>query len=269
MTPHRRPLDIITLPRPGGSLRIGLGRGTAGQPPLVIFNGLGANLELLEPFLAALDGRTLLVVDAPTVTPGPAWLPYRFGGLALQVKEALPELGITGAVDVMGVSWGGFVAQQFALQYPGLCRRLVLAATTPGVLMFPGSPFTLAAVLGASFLPQGVEEMAVRLFGGDFQRDPHLLQAHLRRLAPQDALSQACQFLALWGWSSLPWLWRLHQPSLVLAGRDDPVVPLPNAQLLAALIPDATLAVLEDGHGFLLSRSREAAGLILDFLSAP
>ena len=53
--------------------------------------------------------------------------------------RVLSKLGI-GVVDVLGLSWGGALAQQFAFQNPRRCRRLVLVATGTGVLMVPGSP---------------------------------------------------------------------------------------------------------------------------------
>jgi pimeloyl-ACP methyl ester carboxylesterase len=63
----------------------------------------------------------------------------------------------------------------------------------------------------------------------------------------------ASQLYALAGWSSLLWLHRLRQPTLVMAGADDPLVPLPNAWILARRIPDARLEVFDCGHLFLLT----------------
>ena len=72
------------------------------------------------------------------------------------------------------------------------------------------------------------------------------------------------------GWSSLPWLHRLPQPTLVVAGEQDPSVPLCNARLLAARIPDARLHVVKGGgHLFLLDEPENVAPTILDFLPAP
>lgn len=267
-------MEVRTVSRAGRALRVGVRRATrAGedQPPLIVFNGLGASLELLEPFIVALDDRTVIVIDAPGVGTRPPSMPYRLSSLARQANKILDELGIVGgAVDVMGVSWGGCLAQQFAFQYPGRCRRLVLAATSPGALMVPGRPTALLGTLGAALHPRAAEpaRMASRVLGSDFEAHPERFIEPVRRLARSNFLSQAGQLLALWGWSSLPWLWRLRQPTLILAGRDDSLVPLANARLLAALIPRATLSVLEGGHGFLLTRAGEAAGLVRGFLRA-
>ncbi|HEY3046964.1 MAG TPA: hypothetical protein VGJ72_05810 [Polaromonas sp.] len=66
---------------------------------------------------------------------------------------------------------------------------------------------------------------------------------------------------------SKPWLWRIKHPTLVLAGNDDPLVPLINARLHAWLLKDSRLHVFDDGHLFLLTRSQETARVIAEFLS--
>ena len=75
------------------------------------------------------------------------------------------------------------------------------------------------------------------------------------------------QQLALVGWSSLPFLPLVRQQTLILAGDDDPLVPLVNAKLMAALIPRCQVRVLEDGHLFLFSRGAESATAVNSFLS--
>lgn len=267
-------MQVRIVSRPDCSFRMGV-RGTAEAgadlPPLVVFNGLGASLELLEPFVAALGRRPVIVIDAPGVGTRPPRAPYRFASLARHASEVLDQLGMTdGPVDVLGVSWGGCLAQQFALQHPERCRRLILAATSPGAIMVPGRPSALLGVLGGLLHPGAGDpaRLAASVMGRDFQAHPERYLGHIGRLAPTDLLSQSFQILALCGWSSLAWLWRLRQPTLILAGRHDALVPLVNARLLATLIPGATLAILDDGHGFLLTRAGESAALVQDFLSA-
>ena len=69
------------------------------------------------------------------------------------------------------------------------------------------------------------------------------------------------------GWTSLPWLWTLQQPTLVLMGSDDPLVPPINGHILARLIPNAQLRMIDDGHLFMITRPKETADLIEAFLS--
>jgi pimeloyl-ACP methyl ester carboxylesterase len=68
------------------------------------------------------------------------------------------------------------------------------------------------------------------------------------------------------GWTSLPWLWLLKQPTLVMAGTDDPIVPLVNGRVLARLIPNARLETIDDGHLFMVTRPDETAAIIEAFL---
>ena len=76
------------------------------------------------------------------------------------------------------------------------------------------------------------------------------------------------QLYAISGWTSLPWLRTLRQPTLVLAGDDDPIVPLVNGRILARWIPDARLHVVPGGgHLFLLERPAEMAALVAGFLN--
>ena len=66
--------------------------------------------------------------------------------------------------------------------------------------------------------------------------------------------------------TSLPVLRLIRQPALILAGDDDPIIPLANARLMAALLPDARLHVYPDGHLGLLTRAAELAPEVSDFL---
>ncbi len=114
------------------------------RTPLLLINGIGANLELLEPFVTALDPALEVIrFDPPGVggSPPPA-RPYRFSGLCRMIAAMLTELGYD-RVDVLGISWGGGVAQQFAASQRARCRRLVLVATAMGTPMVLARPSVL------------------------------------------------------------------------------------------------------------------------------
>jgi len=131
-------VQVSLLDVGGQTLRVGIRSGEKTRPPLLLFNGIGANIELVEPFLDALDGPEAIIFDVPGVGGSPApKLPYRPRTLARLSAVLLDQLGHE-QVDVLGVSWGGALAQQFAFQQAKRCRRLVLAATSPGHLMVPG-----------------------------------------------------------------------------------------------------------------------------------
>jgi poly(3-hydroxyalkanoate) depolymerase len=243
--------------------------GAAGRPPLLLFNGIGANAELALPFLDALTRTDAVVFDAPGcgLSPTARW-PYRPRHLAQAAMEVMQALGFDGQVDAAGVSWGGAMAQQFARQFPGRCRKLVLASTSPGSVMVPARPRILLRMATARrYLKRGeMQRLAGELYGGAFRSDPKLAVSHAAALRGGSRLGYLHQLACMAGWSSLPWLRRLKQPTLVMAGTDDPLVPMVNARMLARLIPDARLVTVDDGHLFMLTRPQEAARIVEGFL---
>jgi len=74
------------------------------------------------------------------------------------------------------------------------------------------------------------------------------------------------QLFAGLGWTSIHWLHKIHQPTLVLAGDDDPLIPLINMRMLAWRIPNAQLHIIDDGHLFLITRAEAVAPIIMKFL---
>jgi poly(3-hydroxyoctanoate) depolymerase len=103
-----------------------------------VFNGIGASMELVAPFTEAMQrvGIPSVVFDIPGVGGSKKTLkPYRFSGLAKLASAVLDKRDIRDSVDVLGVSWGGALAQQFAKDYPDRCDKLVLAATSTGAMM--------------------------------------------------------------------------------------------------------------------------------------
>ncbi|MGB8422672.1 poly(3-hydroxyalkanoate) depolymerase [Paraburkholderia sp.] len=253
----------------GQLLRVAVRPGGDASPPLLLFNGIGANLELVEPFVAALDDVTVIIFDVPGVGGSPAPLiPYRFSTLAVLADKLLTRLGYVDPVDVLGVSWGGALAQQFAHLYPERCRRLILAATSPGVIMVPARLSVLSKLIGPRRYtdPAYLRQIGAEIYGGAYRRDPALLEEHSRHIEPPRGRGYLYQLLAASGWTSLPWLGGLRQTTLVMHGNDDPIVPLTNAKILAARIRHATLHVIDDGHLFLITRAKEVAPVVKRFL---
>ena len=262
-------MKIQTIDLDGQVLRVAVRRGSAASPPLLMFNGIGANLELVEPFVAALDDVTVIIFDVPGVGGSPAPLiPYRFSTLAVLADKLLTRLGYVDPVDVLGVSWGGALAQQFAHLYPKRCRRLILAATSPGVIMVPARLSVLSKLIGPRRYtdPAYLRKIGAEIYGGAYRRDPGLLDEHSRHIEAPRGRGYLYQLLAASGWTSLPWLSGLRQTTLVMHGNDDPIVPLTNAKILAAKIRNATLHVIDDGHLFLITRAKEVAPVVKRFL---
>ena len=252
----------------GRTLRVGLRRSEKTHPPLLLFNGIGANIELVEPFLDELDGPEAIIFDMPGVGGSPApWRPYRPSTLARLSALLLDQMGYD-QVDVLGVSWGGAIAQQFAFQHARRCRRLVLAATSPGHLMVPAklTVFLKMATPRRYKDPDYMKRIAGDIYGGALRNSVELAGKHLSHVRWSSDYGYYLQLMAGFGWSSLPWLQSLAQPTLVMAGTDDPIVPIANGRILAKLIPDARMVTIDDGHLFLITSAPQSAKLVSDFL---
>lgn len=239
-------------------------------PPLLLINGIGANIEMWTPFVSELRGREVILFDAPgTGQSSRTRHPVRMRRLTRVVSGLLDHLGYE-QVDVLGYSFGGAVAQQLAHQSPERVRRLVLAGTMCGIGA-PPNPLVLALMATPyRYYSRGhLERISPLLYGGRSRREPEVLRRHLqaRLTRPPSLLGYQWQIYAVAGWTSLLWLHRLTQPTLVLHGEKDPLVPLINSRLMAGRIPGARLEVLpRAGHLFLIDEPEEPAAMVMDFL---
>jgi poly(3-hydroxyalkanoate) depolymerase len=239
----------------------------------VLCNGIGASLDLLQPFVNEVDPRIEVVrFDVPGVGGSPApKVPYNFALLACLVGRLLDELGYD-RFDTLGISWGGGLAQQLAFQHPRRCRRLVLVSTGTGMLMVPGGLSVLSKMLTPRRYrdPAYAQAIAPNLYGGRMRLRPdearHVLYEQ-ERLGP--GVGYFLQLLAGVGWTSLPALPLIRQPILILAGNDDPIIPLVNARIMHALLPNSTLHVYDDGHLGLITSADELGPLVSRFLRPP
>jgi len=251
-------------------LRMRVGRHGSGEP-LLLITGIGANLDMWAPFARLAGARELIAFDPPGagLSQRPA-LPLRMGGLARVVVGLLDRLELQ-RVDVLGYSFGGGLAQELARRAPDRVRRLVLCATGPGLGGTPPRP--MAALMLATparyYHPRLLALTVPHIAGGRTAREPGILaqNAGARLQRPPSPLGYAYQLYATAGWSSLPWLHQVPAPTLVVAGERDPSVPVRNARMLAARLPDARLHIIKDGgHLFLLDEPESAAGPIRAFL---
>ena len=267
---------IGTLHIGSQELRVGIrpgGKGSEARTPLLLCNGIGANLELVGPFAKELDEVECLIFDVPGAGKSPPpKMPYRLFSISNLAIKLLDRLGYEGQVDVLGVSWGGGLAQQLAFQYPQRVRRLILAATAMGGgTMVPGKPKVLTKMVSPKrYSDKGyMHSIAPDIYGGKLRSDPEAVKLFTNNARGGDPTGYKYQILAMLGWTSLPWLWRMTQPTLIMAGNDDPLIPLINARLHASLMPNARLHIVDDGHLFLLTSADVAAPVIREFLAAP
>jgi len=261
-----------TLMVGGRILRVAVRSGNPKWPPLLLCNGIGASLELLLPFVSALDPqREVVRFDVPGIGGSPLpVVPYHLATLAPLITDLLDQLGYQQA-DVLGISWGGGLAQHLAVLRPDRVRRLVLVATSPGGLMVPGHPRALLRMLSpCRSRDHGyAASIAGELYGGSVRDDPALARAMLRATTGMMATrGYGYQLLATVGWTSLPLLPLVRQPTLILAGDDDPIIPVINARIMHWLIPRSELTIYHGGHLDLITEAAHLAPVVEAFLAA-
>ncbi len=255
----------------GQKIRYDVRPGDGDRTPLLLCCGIGASFEVLQPLVDALDPDLEVIrFDVPGVGGSPVGpVPYPFPALAWLVTRMLDRLGYDQA-DVLGLSWGGALAQQLAVQHRRRVRRLVLVSTATGMLMVPGRPAVLRKMLTPRRFadPEYAAGVAAFLYGGSARRHAGDIRTMFR--AQQHAGSRRgylYQLAAGAGWTSLPFLGLIRQPTLVMGGDDDPIVPLANARIMAGLIPRATLHVFHGGHVELVTEAPALAPVITEFLA--
>lgn len=268
-------MNIKIIKIDGQTIRVAIREGTSKGTPILFFNGIGASLELVLPFLESLPQELeVIAFDVPGVggssTPSSS---YSMHTLSEVVVQILDELGYD-QVDILGLSWGGFLAQQFAYSHPKRCRKLILAATSCGAM----SVFPKFKVLNLMSSPKRYTDLeyatkiAPDIYGGSFRHDKLLALSHAKKMIANNKPSDdnngyKYQMMALLGWTSLHWLYTIMHPTLVLAGNDDPIIPLVNMHVLANVIPNSELHVFNDGHLFLLTDLPTVIPIIKKFLA--
>jgi poly(3-hydroxyalkanoate) depolymerase len=253
----------------GQRIRVNVRRGSG--VPLVVCNGIGASLEVLDPFVEQLD-CPVVRFDVPGTGGSPtSLLPYGFPYLAWVLGRVLSKLGI-GVVDVLGLSWGGALAQQFAFQNPRRCRRLVLVATGTGLFMVPGHPRVLAKMATPRRFsdPDYAASIAGELYGGTVRtHGEDVAKLFVRQLHAGSKMGYLHQLLAGSVWTSLFALPAVRQRTLIVQGTDDPIIPVINARIMNALLPHSRLYLHSGGHIDLVYNATELAPVIDNFLREP
>lgn len=237
------------------------------KPPLLMLTGIGINLELFDPVAAAFPERRVVAFEMPGIGKSPdPFLPYTMNGMALTTAAVLDQFGIERA-DVMGMSWGGALAQQFAFQHRARINRLALVATSAGAAMVPGNFAALRHLLDPReyTVEKTLRRNLAAFYSGGGSGDPISLNAVL----PPSPIGWTYQLAAFTGWTSAPFLPLLDMPVLVMADEDDQIVPPVNARYLASAIPGAALEMFSGGgHLFILSQRKAFAEKLRDFLDS-
>lgn len=240
---------------------------------MVLLHGLGSCADdwqlQLQPFaeqfrVITLDLRGHGRSDKPNQ-------PYSIALFASDVAALMDALPIE-AAHVVGLSLGGCVAQQLALDFPARVRRLVLVNTFARVDMGgPLNAIALALRMGAlSFLglPAQARIVARRLFPKPEQMQ--LRQAAEARIAANDPAAYRRSLAAVRAFDVRERLSQIACPTLVIAGDRDTTVPLRAKQLLAARIPNARLEIFADsGHATPVDQPQRFNKSVLEFIKRP
>lgn len=235
------------------------------RPPLLFFSGIGANIELLAPFLERLEGRNVVTFDMPGIGGSEEFgFPYRLSAMAHVAHRILSDLGHD-EIDVMGVSWGGMLAQEFAYRHPRSVNRLVLIATSPGMPMIPGSPSTLLKMLSPRRYSDAhsMKPYLETLYGGAGDG----LDSFAARMKTPSSTGYLHQVLAILGWTSARKLAVIPAKTLILMGGEDRLVPPANGHILRFLLERGRLEIIDGaGHLMVLTHMDRALASIEAFL---
>ena len=244
--------------------------------PLILINGLGSSTATWDTALVeglSRHHQTIVFDNRGTGRSDKPETPYAISDFAHDVGGLLDVFGIERA-HVLGASMGGMIAQQFALDHPQRIERLVLCCTTPGgPEATPPSMETLEAIANVdASSPREMLRRNRRLaFLPEFVRanEPYLdakLDREVRFPTPLNSLAHHAS--VAFGFNVYERLQEIQHRTLVMVGREDLMVPMPNSVLLARQIPNADLLVIANaGHGFITEKTAVCVKTILDFLA--
>lgn len=242
--------------------------------PLVLIPGFAAGRWIWFKQVAALyqnfrtisfDPRGISASDKPDG-------PQTIGLLANDVAHLLREISVESA-HIVGASFGGFVAQEFALNFPSMTKKLVLCCTSfggPNHVM--PSPETLMALSSTKAL-NTEERMRANLllaFTPEYVRTrvtevDRIVQLRATNEVPEHVYLSQLQAAVQFNAESR--VEAITAPTLVISGDADIIVPVQNSRNLAAKIPGARLRIVEGGsHTFFIERAAEFNGIVKEFL---
>ncbi|HEY0384914.1 MAG TPA: alpha/beta hydrolase, partial [Pyrinomonadaceae bacterium] len=245
----------------------------AGQP-LVLIPGFGTGMWIWFKQIPEFSERLRVVAFDPRGVSRSEQRdePVSIRTIAADVAHLLKALGIAGA-HILGASFGGFVAQEFALAYPYLTRSLILCCTSfGGPRHVPPSPQTLLALASTKGLntQERVRENLLLAFSAEYvetHREEVERVIELRARNPVPEYVYLHQLQAAMSFSTEPRIHEIEAPTLVVTGDRDVIVPQENSLNLAARIPRAELRIIEGGsHTFFIERAPEFNRVVLEFI---
>jgi pimeloyl-ACP methyl ester carboxylesterase len=237
-----------------------------GSRPLVLVNGIGAGVGEWSTFPDKLNrpGFAIDVSGAVSCKERPGMADY--SDALIDTIDAIES----GPVDILGSSWGGALVQEAAIRRGDRFGSLVLAVTLYGPMSVPPKLAAMRGLMSADRSSPGFIRRAGSIYGGDIRRDPGLLmETGISRSVDEQSYARQKRAIQRWG-NTLLRLRNIHNPTLVLAGMDDPIAQPINARLMALAIPTAELHLVSGdeggGHLMLYTRPKESAEVVGGFL---
>lgn len=242
--------------------------------PLVLVPGFGTGLWIWYRQVQAFAEKFRTIVFDPrgVARSAAADAPFTMRDLADDLDALLGELKVERA-HVFGASFGGFVAQEFALAHPARTRSLVLCCTSyggPGHR--PPSAETLAAIASTKGLnaEERVRENLLLAFSPEFvggrpEEVERVVGLRAENEVPEHVYLRQLQ--AAVAFDAAARVGGITAPTLVITGDADAIVPHENSLNLAAAVPGSTLRVIEGGsHAFFIERAEEFNRAVVEFV---
>ncbi|MFM6989709.1 MAG: alpha/beta fold hydrolase [Rhodoferax sp.] len=248
-----------------------VGKAQDKAPPLLLVMGLGCSSAMwfrLAPLLAR-DFRVILMDNRGMgQSTAPHALVHRVPDMASDIAAVMDAAGEQ-SVHLAGLSMGGMIAQEFAINHPDRLRSLTLMATNCGsthAVLAERDVWQLLFNKSRSSAEEALERMRPHTYAAGTAAD-RIEEDHLVRIANHPAKRDyEAQLYGLIGWSSYSRLQRIQCPTLVMHGLEDKLIPPQNGRILAAQIAGAQLVELADASHWLHSdRPRRVASELRQF----
>ncbi len=233
--------------------------GKTGGMPLVFNQHYTGTLDHWDPAVTdgLAQGREVILFDNAGVASSSGETPSTFGEMAANAIHFIKALSLD-QVDVLGFSIGGMVAQEIAVQAPDLVRRLILVGTGPRGADMAASQS--AAIFSASY--DDPEDVWLKVHFGPSAQSQAAGRAFLKRkwlrpdrdtavsLETANAQREAVGKNIAQSEGVMDYLKTLHQPTLIVQGSNDVIIPTQNSYVMQQLMPNAQLILYPDSnHG--------------------
>ena len=243
--------------------------------PLVMITGLAADInwwipETIESYSQSF--KTIIFDSRGTGRTDKPNIPYSILMMANDTVGLMDALNIPKA-HILGISMGGFIAQEIAITYPERVEKLVLCSTNCGgsKQILPSSEVLQTMTTLRDLTPEEWIDVMFSLgFTDDFRKiNADFIKSYKQRVikffTPLDSLQR--QTLANMGFSSGMRLKKINAPTLIMHGKEDIMAPPENAEILAKRIPNAKLVMLDNTGHFLVSAPEKVINILNDFLT--